>query len=755
MNKNFIISTLIFSILFFNFKITFAADNNRSLRIPLNFEVNEFSDNKDTLNNVSTIDIELPSSTWNLKDMEFNFTNIKYHKRVIKTIEDTPNNDNLFLDKHTIEGLAVQIKLNHTTTISGAYINIRTLANHTLDEVNVQIRGYNSSINAPNSSVYGSGSLNMTIVDGWNYQNFGSAIRLPKGNYSLVMEGSVHAGGEYHWYYNDFNPNNPDLYISRNEGSGWINGISGSPFLYKLDLGIRAVEIYPEEFDMTAEINGSSYKILNGTHKGTGFLRLPNIDFSPNDDILHIPITSHKFFFNLSYHLKMRNLFRSNAFVRIAEEDDNFWEIIPEITRYNYNYSIGVNLPNNWYNLSVFKDSIDITSSKDILINGNFLYILNDTITDDASWEITANSPKIGFIIDDTRGTQFERGKELIFSAIAPIIEGNFTFILYNEHGAEMDKKIIPVTSSDTIYSFNIPKNASLGNWTAYVYWNSYNDASVKSQPFTIIPISISPPSSPPGSDINLILVITIGGILAAGVSVSLTAYQITKRKKKRSESELKRLSNKFKDILSLNYLIVSDNKAGTNVYEQTFMGKLMDPSLISGFLDAIRNFGIELTGSYLKSETMSLDYEDSIILMNESQNFRLIIIMSEKPSEEFTNSITNLAEDIKEKYGDLIQKFRGGQVTQFAGISELVETHLNVSFASPLKIAFSKKVKLNVTEKSVIKKANEIMKQTNLKYFYTSFLMPDQQFDPEMTEVIFNLINKKIFQPIDLNLSK
>ncbi|MFX1593794.1 MAG: hypothetical protein ACFFCL_13960, partial [Promethearchaeota archaeon] len=132
----------------------------------------------------------------------------------------------------------------------------------------------------------------------------------------------------------------------------------------------------------------------------------------------------------------------------------------------------------------------------------------------------------------------------------------------------------------------------------------------------------------------------------------------------------------------------------------------------------------------------------------------RLITIMSDKPSEELTNSITNLAFDIEEKYGDLLREFKGGMVTQFAGISELIEMHLNVSFASPLKIVVPyKKVKLDPREKSVIEKAKTIMKQTNLYYFYTTFLMPDQKFDPEMAKIIFNLINKKIFQPINLNL--
>ncbi|MFW9902452.1 MAG: hypothetical protein ACFFDY_14390, partial [Candidatus Thorarchaeota archaeon] len=218
-------------------------------------------------------------------------------------------------------------------------------------------------------------------------------------------------------------------------------------------------------------------------------------------------------------------------------------------------------------------------------------------------------------------------------------------------------------------------------------------------------------------------------------------------------ELKLKSISNKFKDILNLNYLMISDIKSGVNIYEKFFMGKFMDPSLISGFLDAIRNFGIELTGSYRKSETTSLDYEDSIILMNESSDFRIIIVMSDKPSQDFTNSITNLAKDIEEYYGVLIREFKGGKVTQFAGIADLIEIHLDASFASPLRIVLPKKYKLNATETSVVEKARQVMEQTNLNYFYSTFLMPDQKFNIETTKVIFKLINNKIFQPFDLDL--
>ena len=760
-NRNIVAITLIFSIflliLLGNIKISVAEDSKNSLIIPLKFQIFEFSDKKRTINNKSTIDIELPSSTWDITYLEMNFTNIEYYNREIKVVEDNSSNGDLYLSKNGIEDFGVQIKLNDTVTIYGVYLNIKTKLPHTLDALYVQIRGYNSSINTPNNTIYGQVDLNNTLSDGWNYQNFTLPITLLKGNYSLVFGGFIQAAGHYYWYCNDFNPNNPDLYRSENDGSGWINGIQGSPFLYKLDQEILSRDVYPEEFNMTAEIKGNSYKILNNNQKGAGILKLDNIEYSANNEILHIPIKPNRFFFTLSYFLKLKNQFLSSGSVKITEKEDNFWKITPNINRCNYNYSIKIQLPDNWFNLNVFKDNTNITASKEVVINENVLYILNDTINNVAFWEITAKSPKIDFTLDRSRGTEFKLGEELIFSAMAPTREGNFTFLLYNELGAELDKKVLPVTSDETIYSFNITSSSSPGNWIAYIYWNNNKDAGVQSQGFSIIDPQIPDPNPDPDPDPiskNLdfpweILLI----ILASGGGGTLTVYQAVIRKKRRNELKFKEISNKFKDILNLNYLMISDIKSGVNVYEQFYMGKFVDPSLISGFLDAIRNFGIALTGSYLKSETVSLDYEDSIILMNESDDFRLIIVMSEKPSEEFTNSITNLSKDIQKKYGELLREFKGGSIIQFAGISELIEMHLFVSFASPLKIFMQKKASLNPQEKSIIEKAKEIMKQTNLDYFYTSFLMPDQKFNPEMTPMIFNLINKKIFQPIDLNL--
>lgn len=770
-NKVIIISILYLSIFFLvllnNIKISLAEPDNKLIVENLEFQFIENSDDRDTMENINSLDIDLPSTKWNFTHIEMNFTDVECVREIVN-VEDEGNKNDKFLIKGVLEGFGVQIKLIDITTIFGAYININVLQAHLEDNISIKIRGYDSSTNAPNSSVYGEVKVNHTISDGWNYQNFTSPITLPEGNYSLVMEGSIQqSAAKYYWYYNDSNPNNPDLYISENSGSGWIGGIQGSPFLYKLDQKIIG-DFYPNEANMTADIGGNPYKISNGSSAGSCCLKLSDINFSPNNENLVVPINnnkSSKLIFNLSYYIKLKNRFQAEGFIEINEKSDNIWEINPDINRCNYNYSIEFEYPSNWYDLNVSKNGIDVTLTEDIIIDGNFIYILNGTIGEGDSWKLTAKSPRTSFALD-VRKIKFELGQELEFSAIAPIVDGNFTFILINQLGIEKDKKKLAVTSKTIEYSYTIPTNAHTGNWTAYVYWNNLTDAGIQSKNFTILDSFISDSGGGGSggggnkivketSDIEpyLGLIISIGVVV--GAVGSLTSYQTVKRIKKKRNLHMLTLYNKFKDNMSLNYIMISDNKSGVNVYEQSFVGKSLDPSLLSGFLDAIRSFGIELTGSYQKSETIKLDYQNSKILMNDSNDFRLIVILSEHPSEDYIKSITNLANEIQEIYGELLKNFKGGDVTMFKGIKELIEKHLNLSFTYPLKILEKKGTKLTRAEKLMIHGAKVIMKQTNLKHFYTTFLMPDQIYDPVKTKTIFTLIDKGIFQPLSINLEK
>ena len=90
--------TIFFLIFFSNLGISFADTDNNDLTVEnLEFQFLEYSDDIGKTENISSIEIELPSSTWNVTDIELNFTNIAYYSREVKTVEDNYNKEDIFL----------------------------------------------------------------------------------------------------------------------------------------------------------------------------------------------------------------------------------------------------------------------------------------------------------------------------------------------------------------------------------------------------------------------------------------------------------------------------------------------------------------------------------------------------------------------------------------------------------------------------------------------------------------------------------
>ena len=140
-------------------------------------------------------------------------------------------------------------------------------------------------------------------------------------------------------------------------------------------------------------------------------------------------------------------------------------------------------------------------------------------------------------------------------------------------------------------------------------------------------------------------------------------------------------------DALNIDYFIVSEKKSGLCLYDQIISGTEMDSTIISGFLQAIHTFGIELMKVEDRSQTIKLEYQNSIILMSEFVNLRLILMMKESPSRFFLYSVEELAYDIYKNYGDIIDNFNG-DIKPFKRIEDLLQRHINISFIYPLKLS-------------------------------------------------------------------
>jgi hypothetical protein len=200
-------------------------------------------------------------------------------------------------------------------------------------------------------------------------------------------------------------------------------------------------------------------------------------------------------------------------------------------------------------------------------------------------------------------------------------------------------------------------------------------------------------------------------------------------------------------DILSLNYIIVAEKKSSLNVYEQVFTSQKIDPTLVSGFLSAIHSFGIELTNTDEKTQTIKLEFKNSKVIMSEFRKFRIVLIMSQLPSQKFLDLINKLAFDIELYYSRYLENFKGN-IDPFRGIENLLKKHLNISFLYPLKVIKTGKTKVDQTERIMITRALKVMKKNEQNYFYTTHIIEDREYDSKDIEAIFSLIDKNIFQP-------
>ncbi|MHA1526794.1 MAG: hypothetical protein ACTSQD_07170, partial [Promethearchaeota archaeon] len=307
--------------------------------------------------------------------------------------------------------------------------------------------------------------------------------------------------------------------------------------------------------------------------------------------------------------------------------------------------------------------------------------------------------------------------------------------------------------SAQETFLYTLPLNPNGGQWKAFIFWNNLTDAGSEN---LILQVTIDSGGGGGGGGSTVVtgidpqLIFMVILYVAIATLAGLSSYKMIKRHKKRKAEHREQVFNKYMDLLNLDFVMIIDKKSGLSVYDQILAGKERDSSLISGFLEAIRTFGIDLTGSEDESQTISLQYQNMNVIMNDFKNFRILNIMKDSPSKDFLDSLRPLSHDIDTFYGKSLKEF-DGNVTKFRGIKDLLETHLHTPLIYPLKVIESNEFKLDSAEKSITEKAESLMKKNNTDHFYVSHLMgTSKEFNVKNAEIILKLIEKKVFRPIE-----
>ncbi|MFW9949547.1 MAG: hypothetical protein ACFFKA_05425 [Candidatus Thorarchaeota archaeon] len=720
-----------------------------------NFNLEEFAVLNEFKENRNSIDIQLPSDSWKIQDLEINFTGIQFAEE-IKEIEANIYPDlNFTIYYQNINdrylGLAVQINLVEPTILYGVYIYGRKMSGSITKLIQVQITGYDSVNNCPNSTIYRSQNINMSSSPDWYLQSFNPELNLPSGNYFLVLNGSnlnSVQDDRYQWSVNNINPKYPELYYSNFTKTGpWSSGLQNSTLLYKLYQKVNTPK-YPETINMTIEVGDKDYQVLDGTEEGTGFVAKITVNFLPNNDIYDVIVKNNatdSLLFNTSFTAIISHEFNAPSTTLIDGSSSNLWMVTPSITRQSNNHSVLFYFPNSWENLSILKNEVNITLDIIINISGHNLWITNNSISDGANWEIIAYSPSMPINLNIQR-TKFELGQELRFSLLSPVLSGQYTFVLYDSAATKIYNESRNIPQESSIFSYQLTINGLDGVYTAYVFWYNGVNAGFQSQEFII-----SFPSNP-GIESPFLLFLLLFLFIGAGIGVGL--FIGYKKLKSIRRAKLELILDKCSDVAKINYVIVLESRSGIDLFSQSFGGKMLDPTLLSGFLQAIRNFGTEMSEEAKESRTLKLEYKDSIILMTEFVNLKLIITLKENPSPNFKFLMEDLAYDIYRQYGREIEKF-SGNLKPFRGIKSLTEKHLNVSFLYPMVVTTNPKVRLSNAEEEIVNRAITFMKENRFEYFYSLYLMPENVCTPKDYQTILSLISKGIFKSIEIENDK
>jgi hypothetical protein len=722
-----------------------AQTNGEPISLSSSLEFIEYSEIQGIKGNVSEVNIELPEPNWTISDVQINFSDISLGNE-IRTIEDTETGLDLIENKNVnfrTFALATQIEILEVTELFGVFIKgyKTSLATET---IKFQIQGYNETDHTPdNSTIHGSIDLNISTSLDWYYQDFSSdPITLSVGNYSFVMNGTnlgVNPDAKYYWFIDDSDPDIPYLHTSSFVTS-WSTGSVNTSFLCKLNQR-RDKFYFPSDINMTAELNGDNYEIINGLILGMGSLEIFDLDHFLEDTNLNIHIQTNETYtlkFNCNYTINLKNEFITESIVEVIESSI-YWSMVPVFNRISQNYFVQFYFPQNWYNFSVIRDGFNVTSLVNIDMINKSISIPNATIEDGAVWEIKANSPSIDLTLNFP--TKVQTGKLLEISVNAPSTQGNISFVIVKPRGFTELIGTQEAVSGEVIFEFLIPKNWTKGEYFGEIYWNNKTDVGMKSEDFQVFEPYLFP------WDIVVIIVIATIGISI----LSFMSYRTIKNFRNKQIEKKQKIYNSCMDVLHLDYIMVTDKKSGLNVYTQNFSEKKIDAALISGFLQAIHSFGIELIKVEDQSQTIKLEYKDSIVLMSEFVNVRLILIMKERPSRFFLYSLEELAYDIYKNYGAMIDSF-DGNVEPFQSIETLLKRHLEAIFIYPLRIAQIdklEKVRISQNERNYINKAVSLMKTKNMNHFYVRSLLTEKECSPKDVETILDLMAKKVFQVI------
>jgi len=242
-----------------------------------------------------------------------------------------------------------------------------------------------------------------------------------------------------------------------------------------------------------------------------------------------------------------------------------------------------------------------------------------------------------------------------------------------------------------------------------------------------------------------------------AGFLLVITSYIIVKSSKKKKRKQIwHEKTNKFSDILNIEYLIVIHKLSGLALITKEFRQIKLDGTLISGFLQAITQFKYGLKpGAKLEESTggFKIDYQDYIIFLQDGKFIRLALTLTSEPSENLKILVSQFIEEFEKKYEKYLEVF-SGDLRPFSDHMELINQVLKLNLSFPHIVNKNPhRIKLNLLQKNIISLAKTL--EIDYKSFFISKLLTylisalPKKSKEEIVANTYDLIDFRYFIPI------
>jgi hypothetical protein len=222
-------------------------------------------------------------------------------------------------------------------------------------------------------------------------------------------------------------------------------------------------------------------------------------------------------------------------------------------------------------------------------------------------------------------------------------------------------------------------------------------DSIYKSREFSFL-ISIRAREQP-----NYLIWVIISGLLI-GISIlgiiSLRSYVFIPLKRKK-ESDLLAKTQKYKDIMNIETILISNRHSGIHLYSKSYsLLKNYQNELLTGFIQAITLISNEIVGKEklekisIKADNykgiekiIELDFKHFNFFICDYKDLRIIFILKDKASERLKNKSAEFLSSMDLLVSDKLKKWDGSLDAFNDVLPSLLEKHFHLNYKEKFKI--------------------------------------------------------------------